>query len=279
MIIDFHTHIFPAEIRQRREVYFSAEPEFALLYRSPKSRLIGATEIVAAMDKEGVDKSVVFGFPWQSPDTYRKHNDYVLESMSRYPDRLIGFGCMSPLAPAAADEARRCIDSGMAGIGELAVYRSGLDDRVLDGLAPIMTLCRQKDLPVMMHVNEPLGHEYPGKNPNSLGQIYSLAKRFNRNKLVLAHWGGGIFLYMLLKKDVKATLANVFYDTAASPFVYHSDIFPLAVRLAGIDKILFGSDFPLISPSTYFNELGSAGLTDTQIRCIQGMNAKHLLGL
>lgn len=279
MIIDFHTHIFPAEICQRREEFFTAEPEFELLYRSPKSRLIGDAEMVAAMDKEGIDKSVVFGFPWQSPDTCRKHNDYVLESVMRYPDRLIGFGCINPLSPGAGDEARRCLDSGMAGIGELAFYRSGLDDRALDSLEPIMQLCRQRNLPVMIHVNEPLGHEYPGKSPNSLGQIYALAKRFVRNTLVLAHWGGGIFLYMLLKKEVKETLANVFYDTAASPFVYHFDIFPLAVRLAGIEKVLFGSDYPLISPSTYFSELHRTGLTRDQRRRIQGLNAKKLLGL
>ncbi len=279
MIIDFHTHIFPAPIRSRREDFFPVEPEFELLYRSPKSRLVGAADMVAAMDKEGVDKSVVFGFPWQTPDTCRRHNDYVLESVNRFPDRLIGFGCMNPLSPGAADEALRCIDSGMAGIGELAFYRSGLDDRALDSLAPIMQLCQKRDLPVMLHVNEPLGREYPGKSPNSLGQIYALAGRFDRNKLVLAHWGGGIFLYLLLKKEVKETLANVYYDTAASPFVYHSDVFPLAVRLAGIDKILFGSDFPLIPPSTYFSELNRTGLSRAQVRRIQGLNAKRLLGL
>ena len=279
MIIDFHTHIFPAEIRRERKAYFPAEPEFELLYRSPKSSLIGAAEIVDAMDREGVDKSVVFGFPWQDPDTVRRHNDYVLESVTRYPDRLIGFGCMSPLAPAAADEARRCIDSGLAGIGELAVYQSSLDDRVLDSLAPIMELCRQRDLPVMMHVNEPLGREYPGKSPNSLGQIYALAKRFPGNKLVLAHWGGGIFMYTLLKKEVKEALSNVYYDTAASPFVYRREIFPLAVQLAGIEKILFGSDYPLIAPTTYFSELTQAGLTREQRQRIQGLNAKELLGL
>lgn len=279
MIIDFHTHIFPDNIRSRREAYFPSEPEFALLYRSPKSKLVGAAEIVAAMDEAGVDKSVVFGFPWQTPDTCRRHNDYVLEAAARYPDRLVGFGCLNPLSPGAAAEALRCIDSGMAGIGELAFYHSELDERALDSLAPIMQLCRQRDLPVMIHVNEPLGREYPGKSANSLGQIYALVKRFGRNKLVLAHWGGGIFLYLLLKKEVKEALANVYYDTAASPFVYDLDIFPLAVRLAGVEKILFGSDFPLISPSRYFSELDRTALTPEQCGRILGQNAKQLLGL
>jgi predicted TIM-barrel fold metal-dependent hydrolase len=186
---------------------------------------------------------------------------------------------MNPFSSGAVEEALRCVDSGLGGIGELAFYRSGLDDRVLDHLAPIMQICRKRDLPVMIHVNEPLGREYPGKSPNSLGQIYSLVKRFRHNKLVLAHWGGGIFLYSLLKKEVQETLSNVYYDTAASPFVYHREIFPIAVRLAGIGKILFGSDYPLIAPATYFSELTQAGLTREQQQRIQGLNAKELLGL
>jgi hypothetical protein len=63
MIIDFHTHIFPEEIRKNREKYFFSEPAFKLLYGSPKDRIAGAQDIVAAMDSEGIDKSVVMGFP------------------------------------------------------------------------------------------------------------------------------------------------------------------------------------------------------------------------
>ena len=64
MIIDFHTHIFPKDICEHRDNYFQGEPEFRLLYDSPKSRLVGATELISAMDEQGIDKSVVFGFPW-----------------------------------------------------------------------------------------------------------------------------------------------------------------------------------------------------------------------
>ena len=66
MIIDFHTHIFPKDIRENREKLFPAEPAFKLLYQSAKSRLIGAADLIDAMDKNRVDKSVVFGFPWKN---------------------------------------------------------------------------------------------------------------------------------------------------------------------------------------------------------------------
>ena len=42
MIIDFHTHIFPEEIRAGREKFFSGEPAFELLYGNPGAKMVGA---------------------------------------------------------------------------------------------------------------------------------------------------------------------------------------------------------------------------------------------
>ena len=279
MVIDVHTHLFARSVRARREAYFSEEPAFRLLYESPTSRLVGAAEIVSAMDENGVDRSVVFGFPWANPDTCRENNDTIMEAVSRYPDRLIGLGCLDPFAANAAQEAERCLDAGMAGIGELAFYRSGIDAACLDRLEPIMAICRQRKVPLMIHTNEPVGHLYPGKTPNTLRQIEDLVKRYEDNTLVLAHWGGGLFFYSLLKRGFKERLANVYFDTAASPFLYDPQIYSLALNLAGPDKILFGSDYPLIAPARYFNEMKSAGLTARQQADICGGNAAHLLGL
>ena len=50
-IVDFHTHLFPPEFRQNREKYFAGESAFELLYASPKSKMIGAKEMIASMDE------------------------------------------------------------------------------------------------------------------------------------------------------------------------------------------------------------------------------------
>jgi hypothetical protein len=124
-----------------------------------------------------------------------------------------------------------------------------------------------------------VGHLYPGKTPNTLKQIYTLVTRFPENKIVLAHWGGGIFFFNLLKKDVKERLKNVYFDTAASPFLYDPNIYRYAVEIAGVDKILFGSDFPLLKPARYFKEFENTGMTGAQIDAISGRNAAKLLKL
>jgi uncharacterized protein len=246
------------------------------LYDSPKSRLITADDLVDAMNKHGIDKSVTFGFPWKKALYYQENNDNVLESVNRFPDRLIGFCCVDMYHPDAAKEVERCLDAGLSGVGELAFYQSGIESEALKMLVPVMALCRDKNVPVMIHTNEPVGHQYPGKTPVTLAQIYELAKAFPDNKIILAHWGGGIFFYSLLKKEVRQTLKNIYYDTAASPFLYTPEIYRAAIDMAGLDKILLGTDYPLLAPDRYFKELKSAGISDYEKEQICGLNTARL---
>lgn len=277
MIIDFHTHLFPESICSGRKCYCDSEPAFDMLYRSAHSRLVNAPELLAAMDDNGVDKSVVFGFPWQDPALFKMHNDYILEAVQRHPDRLIGLGCFDPENSEAAREAERCLDSGLGGIGELAFYRSGIQEASLDHLAAVMDICRERGRPILIHTNEPVGHAYPGKTPNTLAQIYRLISRFPDNIIVLAHWGGGLFFFNLLKKEVKDRLRNVYFDTAASPFLYDPQIYRMAIQSVGVEKILFGSDYPLIEPRRYLKELDTLELSREERERICGRNAAGLL--
>ena len=277
MIIDFHTHIFPRDVRENREKYFDSEPTFKLLYQSAKSSLIGAGELIDAMDEEGVDQSVVFGFPWKNRAVYKPHNDYIMEMVEKYPGRFVGLGCFEPSGKNAVAEAERCITAGLSGIGELAFYETGIDEPALDRLSPIMMMCAEKNLPVLIHTNESVGHDYHGKTPITMVQIYGLIKRFPKNKIVLAHWGGGLFFFGLMKKEVKESLKNVYFDTAASPYLYDSEVYEIADKIVGSSKILFGSDFPLLRPTRYFSEMEQTGLTKKKLGKIKGENARRLL--
>lgn len=279
MLIDFHTHIFPRSIREQRDRFFTHEPAFELLYASPKSKMVGADQLVAQMDAQGVDKAVTFGFPWCTLETAKYHNDYVIEAVARYPDRLIGFSCVDVMQTQAPAEVERCLQAGLSGVGELAFYCAELDCRYLGGMDDIMALADRFQCPVMLHTNEPVGHAYAGKTTNTLAQIYALIKKYPRNRLVLAHWGGGIFWYKLMKKEVSDVLSNVWFDTAASPFLYRPDIYRWAVDLAGPDKIVLGTDYPLLSAQRYLEEMRQAGLNEAQQQNIAYRNAVALLNL
>ena len=279
MIIDCHTHIFPPFIRDNREPLIKADSAFRLLYDSSKAKLVGAAELVAQMDRSGVDQTVVFGFPWSDPELMQRHNDYVGEAASRFPDRLLPFVCVDPRANQAAKEVERCLLGGMRGVGELAFYTEVLDSSVVDMLDPIASSCRNYGVPLMLHTNERVGHWYPGKAEASLKVIYELIRAFPDNRFILCHWGGGLFVYELLKKEAREVLSQVAYDTAASPFLYDPAIYGVAVKIVGAQRILFGSDYPLILPERYFEEMAGAGLTAEDQAWIKGRSARKWLNL
>ena len=276
MIIDAHVHICPPEVRTNREAFLPDEPEFAAIYKDPKAKLVGAGELIQTMDEQGVDKSVVFGFPWRKKDNFRRNNDYVLDAATRYPERLIPLACFDATHPQAGKETERCLQAGARGIGELAFYSAGIDEDARKALIPLAELCAQAQAVVSLHTNEPIGHAYPGKSPMTLAQLYTLLQATPETTWILAHLGGGLPFYAFLKKEVQEVLANVWFDTAAMPFLYRPQALQAMAEAVGLHKLLLGTDFPLLPPRRYFRELADSGLDQNELQSVLGDNAAKL---
>jgi hypothetical protein len=278
LIIDFHTHITAPEIIDRRDEYLVRDAWFRDLYANPKARLSSAEDLLAAMDRDSVEQAVVFGFGWRDMEMCRRDNDYVIESVSRYPDRLIGFAIVNPQCGSeAVREIERCAAAGLVGIGELMPDGQGyrLDDQKI--MAPIVEVAMEHDMLLLTHSSEPVGHLYPGKGTVTPDEIIRFARLFPDAKLVCAHWGGGTIFYELMP-EVSRIMCNVYYDTAASLFLYQDDIFTLAARWAP-GKVLFATDFPLIGPGTFIRRLEAARMPTATRRRMLGGNAWRILKL
>jgi predicted TIM-barrel fold metal-dependent hydrolase len=277
-IIDIHTHIFPPEICRDRERFFRGESAFEWLYRDQrKSPLSTAGELIEAMDRDGVQASVTFGFPWKDPELIRRSNDYVLESVRQYSDRLLGFACVNPELPLAVNEAERCLDAGLKGIGEIASYLDPSCKPWIELMKPLAALAEKRRVPLLLHTNEPVGHSYPGKARLPFWEVYDLIKTFPETTFILAHWGGGLWWYQLLKKEVTEVLRNTYFDTAASPFLYRPEIYRHGIQITGVEKILYGSDYPLLALGRYEKELEQAGVSPEEREAILGGNSKRVL--
>jgi predicted TIM-barrel fold metal-dependent hydrolase len=79
--------------------------------------------------------------------------------------------------------------------------------------------------------------------------------------------------------EVKQAMNNVFVDTAASPFLYSPQIYSQVIQLVGTEKILFGSDYPLLAQSRLLEEIRSLDLTEETRSLILSGNAERLLGI
>ncbi len=279
MIIDFHTHVFPPQVKQKRGQYIDRDPCFALLYAKKEAKVATAEELIDSMDRAGIDVSVIANFGWMTHDLCAETNDYILESIARFPKRLIGFCTVQPQSlDAAIAEIERCAENGARGIGELRpdIQLLDLEDEAI--ISPLMETIKKHRLILLTHASEPAGHDYPGKGIITPDVLYPFIIRYPDATIVCAHWGGGLPFYALMP-EVQKALQNVYFDTAASPFLYQPQIYTLGSQLAGADKILFGSDYPLLLQTRLLQEIDSAALTEEEKSLILSGNAKRLLNL
>jgi predicted TIM-barrel fold metal-dependent hydrolase len=277
VIIDFHTHIFPRRLRERREEYIRRDACFSLLYSQPGAKIATVEELLASMDEVGIGISVVLNAGWTSHELCVETNDYILDSIARYPQRLIGFCAVQPRAgDAAIKEIERCAKAGARGIGELRCDTQGfdlVDDRVMN---PIVDAIITHDLILLTHSSEPVGHNYFGKGNITPQVLYPFILKFPSLKIVCAHWGGGLPFYALMP-EVAQALSNVFFDTAATVFLYKPQIFAHVAAIIGTDRILLGTDYPLLSQRRVIAHVQSSGLSQEDQAKVLGTNAKKLL--
>lgn len=275
MIIDAHTHILPPSIIQARSEYMAADRWFGLLYASPRSRLASAPDLIASMDRAGIDAAVCFGFGFRDGEICRRCNDYVLDSAAQWPDRIIPFSLVSPAEEGAVREAQRCLDAGAVGIGEL--MPDGQEFSLQDErLATLIQLLEASNAPLMLHVNELVGHRYPGKGRVGPEDAYALATAHPALNLILSHWGGGLPFYELMP-SARAALTNVWYDTAASPLLYDDRIFALVSRWAP-NKVIFGTDYPLLTQRRFLDRVLSVEIPAEELQAMLAGNLMTALG-
>ena len=91
MIVDAHCHIFPESFSQRRAELAAQDATFAALFSDPKSRLATTADLIQAMDRDGVDVSVVMGMGWTGQDIFGEENDFLIRARQEHPHRLVGF--------------------------------------------------------------------------------------------------------------------------------------------------------------------------------------------
>jgi len=277
MKIDCHVHVTPPSITSDWKKYAEKEPYFSLLSRSKVNKFAAAEDVAAMLKKEKIDKAVVFGFAFQDLSLCRYVNDYVIEKVKEFPE-LTGFAVVPPCGMSAAKEIERCCKAGLKGVGELFPAGQNINLEKKEETACITDVCRELDIPLLLHANELAGHDYAGKTDVPLRHIETFISDNSGLKIILAHWGGGIFLYEAMK-EIKEKFRNVYYDTAATPFIYDERIYRAAKALDLCGKILFGSDYPILSPSRYEEGIKKSGLHDEELKLILGENVRRLLKL
>ena len=151
MRIDTHVHITPPDVIANWERIAEKEAYFSLLSHSKNNHFATAEDVIAEMDKCGIDSAVVFPFAFADMGLCRYGNDYAMEAVKKYPDRLTGFMAVVP-GQEAEREIARCYGGGLYGVGELFPKGQPFDlceSSDTDGLAHA---CMERNIPVLLKV-------------------------------------------------------------------------------------------------------------------------------
>lgn len=279
MIIDSHCHILPDGFASRHDELLARDATYGALFPEPGGRVANAEQLLRDMDAAGVDKAVAMGFGWTDPALAAEVNDYLIRAASAHPDRLTAFVSVNPAwGDTAIREASRCLEAGAAGIGELHADTQGFDIADPEKMADLMVLLHSRNAPIVVHASEPVGHAYPGKGTVTPEKLLQFTANFPDNRIVFAHLGGGLPFYAAMP-EVADALKNVWYDTAALPYLYEPTAVAAAATTAGADRLLFGTDYPLLSHDRVVQYIRSAALPEADANAIMGNSALLALNI
>ncbi|QTX32877.1 amidohydrolase family protein [Aminithiophilus ramosus] len=275
--LDTHVHVYSPELIRTWKEVAEEEPYFGNLASGKVHRWARAEDVLDAMDHDGVDESWICGFAFSDMGLCRSQNDYVIESVRRSGGRLRGMAVVPPLAPGAEEEILRCREAGLVGVGELFPQGQGLDITDIRQTWRLVGACHEAGLFLLLHTAEPVGHDYPGKGSVGPKEAAAFCTNHPEATVILAHWGGGLWLYEQMA-EMRRVLRNAWYDVAATPFLYGPSVFRAAFAAEVGEKLLLGTDFPILRRSRYDALLELAGLDEGQRRVLEGENGERLLG-
>jgi predicted TIM-barrel fold metal-dependent hydrolase len=243
MIIDGHVHIGVGN-------FFHMRADADLLLR--------------LADKAGVDKLFVTELNSLFYDM-GEGNDSLARDVVAHPDRLIGY-CSIPtprMGQRVIDEIRRCHEKyGFRGV---KIYSHPEAPITEAATYPLLEIAAEYGMPILSHTTP--------------DECDHLMQHVPQAPLVMAHMGGHPYAFGDWHRAVAVAKKhpNLLLDTASSQI--DNGMLEHAVAELGPEKILYGSDMPLLDPFSQTAKVTGAELDDRAKALILGGNLQRLLGL
>ncbi|MGH3025839.1 MAG: amidohydrolase family protein [Gaiellaceae bacterium] len=276
--IDVHVHTersraghdpMPPELRAAAARYFHADQE------------LPTVDDVAAHYRERNLAAVLFTVDWESRSGIPPiPNEEILDAARQNPDVIVPFASVDPARPDALERVQAMVEGGAAGFKfhpNLQAFHPN-DEAVY----PLYEAIAAAGVPALFHTGHSgIGTGLPGggglrlsySNPMCLDDV---AADFPALKVVLAHpsfpWQDEAISVALHKRQVYIDLSGW------SPKYFPPQLVQYANTLLS-DRVLFGSDYPMITPDRWLADFEQAPFRDEVRPLILKENALRLLGL
>jgi predicted TIM-barrel fold metal-dependent hydrolase len=255
---------------------FLEQPIFESLRRWTRQQSIPDVPLaltIASMDEAGVDLGLVTA--WWGPQGALIDNDEVASFVRERPDRLVGVASVDLARPMeAVRELRRCVlELGFKAL-RVVPWLWGLppDDR---RYYPLYAACIELDVPFCLQV----GHTGPlmsSETGRPIPHLENVALEFPELRIVAGHIGVPWTQEMI---SLATKFPNLYIDTSAYKATRYPADFVEFARGRGARKVMFGSNYPMITPSACLQGAERLGLSEESERLFLSENAQRVFKL
>ncbi len=260
-IIDMHAHIFPHKISEK------ATESIGQFYDIQMHYSIGETERLLKAEQQIGTKRMLVCSVATTPKQVVSINNFIKEECDAHPE-MIGFAALHGKFEDLAGEVDRVIAMGLHGIKLHADFqRTPIDSPASYRIYEVI----EGRLPVLMHMGD-YRHDY--SHPTMLAKVM---RDFPRLKVLASHLGGfGAW------DEAEAVLQggdNIRFDTSSAVGLMSPERAVRLIRHYGVDRCMFGSDFPMWDPRKEAEQLLSLGFTRAEYEQMFARTAKEFLNL
>ncbi len=231
------------------------------------------TGVVQAMDAAGIERLCLTS--WMRPGVALADNDRIAQFMADHPTRFVGIACVDLEHPVVAV---RQLDRAVRELGFKALriipwlWKLPPNDKLY---YPLYVKCIELGIPFCTQVGH-TGPLMPSETGRPIPYIDEVALTFPELKIVGGHIG-------YPWTDEMIALAwkheNVFIDTSAYQPRYYPPQLLHFMNSYGQDKVLFGTNFPMLSLSTCAEQARALDLKPEAKRKFLSENARRVFGL
>jgi len=252
MIFDCHVHL-PSPALERTWEWQPFTPDLAAAVRY--------------LQRCGVDRAIansMRGELAKTPEEMIASNEEAAEAAKTYPEMLVP-ACLvnTNFGHEAAEEIRRCHDElGMVWVGELCGYAGGYTYDT-EGFAKAVETAAELNMVVQIHVDD-------------TPEMDRLCGAFSNVTWVLPHPGDSP-AEVVERCELATKHGNLYIDLSGHG-VQRLGVLDLAVRCAGPDRVLFGSDYTINDPAAVMATIEKSYLSDEVKGKVLGGNVVRMLG-
>ena len=261
-VIDVHTHVYPDKIALKAVA--ATGGFYGVGYRHDGR----VATLLTCMEDAGIDCSLIHSVA-TTPKQVASINVFLAQTAAESGGRLVGLGTLHPDSPDQTADVRRIAQLGLRGVKlHPEIQGFAVDDpRSLR----ICALCEEYDLPLLLHTGD---RRYDCSNPN---RLLPVLRQFPGLKVIGAHLGGWS-IYEEAAEQLAGT-PNLWFDCSSTFYWLDPQIAKRLIKRLGVDRVMFGSDYPMWTPKAELDTFLSLGFSEEEQKQILCQTARRVFGL